>query len=195
VRDATNRDAGVTAEALQAAFGFTPADLVENRAGKLSPTQHSLMAVHSKRGKTFNLGMGVFFVVFVIIIVVVVLPRMNSSTGSSSSTSSAVPPGVIFGVLAIVALVVGLSLVRTRRGMERLTTGAVQSVEGPAKTKATARGNVDQMTVMPVYRLTVGKVTFPLSNGQQLSAFDEGATYRCYYIKGTLPVLISAEQV
>src|SRR5205085_8399405 len=110
----------------------------------------------------FALGMGVFFVVFVIIIVVVVLPRMNSSTGSSSGTSSAVPPGVVFGVLAVVALVVGLSLVRTRRGMARLTTGAVQSVEGSAHTRTRAVGNVDQMTSMPMYRLTVGSVTFQI---------------------------------
>jgi hypothetical protein len=198
VRVLSNRRTGVTGEALQSAFKFTPADLVENRAGKLSATQHSYVAVQSKRGKTFNLAMGGVFVVFVIIIVTVVLPKMNSNSTGSSGTSSAVPPGVVFGVLAVVALLVALSLIRTRRGMERLTTGAVQSVEGPAKTRASARGNVDQldqMAVMPVYRLTVGKVTFALSNAQQLGAFDEGVTYRCYYLKGTLPVLISAEQL
>lgn len=192
---ASKRGTRVTAEALQAAFGFTPADLVENRAGRLSSSQHSHMATQSKKGKAFNLGMGVVFVVFVIIIVTVVLPKMNSNSTSSSGTSSAVPPGIIFGVLAVVALVVGLTLVRTRRGMNRLTTGAVQSTEGPAKTRAGTTGNVDQFSVMAIYRLTVGKVTFPLKDMTQLSAFEEGVNFRVYYMKGTLPVIVSAERL
>jgi hypothetical protein len=51
------------------------------------------------------------------------------------------------------------------------------------------------MDLMPMFRLTVGKVTFPLSSQQQLDGFVDGANYRCYYVKGTLPVLISAEEL
>jgi hypothetical protein len=185
----------VSADALQSAFNFTPADLVENRAGKLSASQHSHIAVQSSRGKSYNLAMGGVFVVFVVIIVTVVLPKMSSNSSSTSGSSSTVPPGVIFGVLAAVALLVIVTLLRTRRGMNRLTTGAVQSVEGSARTRARALGNIDQMDVMPVYRLTIGKMTFALTNALQLNAFDEGVTYRCYYVKGTMPVLISAEQL
>ncbi|MEO6471646.1 MAG: hypothetical protein ABIR57_07140 [Aeromicrobium sp.] len=182
----------MTPESLQAALGFTSVDLEHNRAGRLSPAQQAHMTVQGKRGQTLNLVMGGVFVAFVIFIVVVVLPK---TSGSESSGSSAVPPGVILGVLAVVGLVVGLTLVRTRRAMGGLSTGGVRSTEGPARTKARAYGNVDQMDVMPVYRLKVGAVTFPLPNARQLGAFEDGIAYRCYYVKGTLPVLISAEQL
>jgi hypothetical protein len=78
--------------------------------------------------------------------------------------------------------------------MGPLATGAVRSTEGAATVTAKARGNVDQMTVMAVYRLKVGKVTFPLS-ATQLAGFDDGVAYRCFYVKGTLPVLTSAEEI
>jgi preprotein translocase subunit SecG len=186
----------VTAERLQSALGFTADDLVANQAGRLSATQQSYMNVQSKRGKSFNLVMVGVFVAFVAIIVAVVLPKMNSnSTDSSSGSSSAVPPWIIVAVIALVALIMLRTFLKTARGMGNIATGAVQSVEGPARTKAVARGNVDQMTVMPVYRLKVGKVTFPLKSAKQLGGFDDGVAYRCYYVKGTLPVLISAEEI
>jgi predicted nucleic acid-binding Zn ribbon protein len=189
----------VTAERLQSALGFTPADLEANRAGRLSDTQQEFMNVQSKRGRAFILGMGGFFVVFVIIIVTVVVPKMNSSsTDSTSGSSSAVPPWVIAAVLAVVALIVLRSVLKGRKRVGQLATGAVQSVEGPAKTKAVMRGNVtDDVMLVPmgVYRLKVGKVTFALSTAKQLSGFDDGVSYRCFYVKGTLPVLISAEEI
>ncbi|MCW2799012.1 MAG: hypothetical protein JWQ70_484 [Aeromicrobium sp.] len=188
----------MTAEKLQAALDFTPADLESNRAGRLSDTQQTFMDKESKKGKAFILGMGGVFVVFVIIIITVVLPKMNSnSTDSTTGSSSAVPPGIIFAVLAVVALIVLASVLRGRRGMGNIATSAVLSVEGPARISAKVRGNVtDNMMLVPmaVYRVKVGKVKFPL-NGKKYSGFVNGVNYRCFYVKGTLPILISAEEI
>jgi len=153
------------------------------------------MTTQSKRGKSLNLVMGGVFVVFAIVIVAVVMPKMSSSSTGSSGSSSSVPPGVIIGVLAVLALLVLMTLLRTRRGMNRIAAGAVQTTEGPAKTKARAYADDNQMSTMPIYRLTVGQVTFALSGSQQLDAFEDGATYRCYYLEGTLPILVSAERI
>ena len=188
----------MSAEKLQSALDFTPADLESNRAGRLSDTQQTFMNKESKKGRAFILGMGGLFVVFVVIIVTVVLPNMNSnSTDSTTGSSSAVPPGIIFAVLAVVALIVLVSVLRGRRGMGNMSTSAVLSVEGPARVRAKVRGNVtDDIVLAPmaVYRVKVGKVNFPL-NGKKYSGFVDGVNYRCFYVKGTLPVLISAEEI
>jgi hypothetical protein len=138
------------------------------------------------------------FVVFIVIIVAVVLPKMNSnSTGSSSGSSSAVPSWIIFAVLAVVALIMLRTFLKTSRGMGNIATSAVLSVEGPARVSAKVRGNVtDNVVLVPmaVYRVKVGKVNFPL-NGKKYSGFVDGVNYRCFYVKGTLPVLISAEEI
>lgn len=184
----------MTTEWLQSALSFTAADLEENRAGRLSSAQQGFMTDQSNKGKSYNLAMGGVFVVFVVIIVAVVLPKMNSNSSGSSGSSSAVPPGIVFGVLAVVAVVVALTLVRTRRGMDRLKSGTVYSVEGAARTRARSYADANQLSDVSTFRLTVGDVTFALSSAHQLAAFEEGASYRCYYVKGTLPVLISAER-
>ena len=188
----------MTAEKLQAALDFTPADLESNRAGRLSDTQQTFMDKESKKGRAYILGMGGVGVVFIILIITVVLPKMNSnSTDSTTGSSSAVPPGVIFGVLAVVALIVLVTVLRGRRGMGNMATSAVLSVEGPARVRAKVRGNVtDNIMLVPmaVYRVKVGKVNFPL-NAKKYNGFVDGVNYRCFYVKGTLPILISAEEI
>jgi predicted nucleic acid-binding Zn ribbon protein len=189
----------MTAERLQSALGFTAADLESNRAGRLSDSQQKFMDVQSKRGKRFNLGMVAVFIVFIVIIVAVVIPKVNSNSSSSSSSgsSSAVPPWIFVVVIAVVALIMLRAFIKTSRGMGNIRSSAVLSVEGPAHTKAVVRGNVtDDIMLVPmaVYRVKVGKVNFPL-DAKKHGGFDEGVNYRCYYVKGTLPVLISAEEI
>ena len=162
----------MTAEALQSALGFTAADLDANRAGRLSDAQQSHLNFQSRRGKSLNLVMLGVFVAFVVIIVVVVEPKINSNTSSGSGSSSSLPPRIIPAVLAVVALIMLRTFVKTSKGMGNVATGGVLSVEGPATTKAV-----------------------PLRDGKQLGGFVDDVAYRCYYVKGTLPVLISAEEI
>jgi len=178
------------ASTLQSVFEFTDDDLVANRAGRLSPAQQPRMAKKQGRAQTANIIFGVGFVVILVVIAIIVLP---SVLAPQPAGSSAVPPGLIALVLVAVLGIVVLSFVRTRRKM-RGVSGAVFMTEGAAKTRA-RMVDVADIGDAAMYRLTVGKVTFPLSSGEQMAAFTEGQRYRVYYVKGTLPVVVSAEAV
>jgi hypothetical protein len=175
---------------LQSVFQFTDDDLVANRAGRLSPAQQPRMAKQQSRAQTANIVFGIGFVVILVIVAIIVLPGVLAPQPAGSS---AVPPGIIALVLVAVLGVVVFSFLRTRRKM-RGVAGAVFTTEGEAKTRARAVDVGDAGTAA-MYRLTVGSVTFPLSSGEQLAAFTEGQRYRVYYVKGTLPVVVSAEPV
>ncbi|HEX7835608.1 MAG TPA: hypothetical protein VF479_09100 [Pseudolysinimonas sp.] len=178
------------ASTLQSVFEFTDDDLVANRAGHLSPAQQPRMAKQQGRAQTANIIFGIGFVVILVVIAIIVLP---GALAPQPAGSSAVPPGLIALVLVAVLGVVVLSFLRTRRKM-RGVAGAVFTTEGEAKTRARAVDVGDAGTAA-MYRLTVGPVTFPLSSSEQLAAFTEGQRYRVYYVKGTLPVVVSAEPV
>jgi hypothetical protein len=95
-------------------------------------------------------------------------------------------------VVVVVLGIMAFTFLRTRRKL-RGVSGAVFSTEGEAKGNVKATGNVDQMGMMMMYRIKVGSVTFAVSRADQVAAFQNGARYRAYYVKGTLPILISAE--
>jgi membrane protein implicated in regulation of membrane protease activity len=177
--------------ALQAAFQFTDDDLVANRAGRLSPTQQARMSVAKGRSQVANVIFGAIFLVIIVVIAVVVLPPLLAPRPANSS---AVPPGIIVLVLVVVVGIIALTIFRSRRKLNRLD-GAVHMTEGPAKTRRGTTGAVDDMVAMNVYRLTVGSVTFPLSTAAQLAPFTDGQRYKVYYVKGTLPIPVSAEAV
>ena len=177
--------------ALQAALDFTDDDLAANRAGRLSPAQQTRMGKTQGQGQIANIVFGIVFVVVLAVIAFIVLPPLFAP---QPANSSAVPPGIIVLVIVVVLGIIGLSFLRTRRKL-RGVTGAVLAVEGEAKGNVKATGNVDQADLMMMYRLKVGSVTFALHSADQVAAFRDGARYRAYYVKGTLPILISAEPV
>jgi hypothetical protein len=175
--------------ALQAALDFTDDDLVANRAGRLSPTQQVRMTKAQGQGQVGNIVAVILFVVIIAVIAFFVLPPLFAP---QPANSSAAPPGIIILVVAVVVGIIGLSFLRTRRKL-RGVSGAVFSTEGEAKGNVKATGNVDQGGLMMMYRIKVGSVTFAVSRPDQVAAFQDGARYRAYYVKGTLPILISAE--
>jgi hypothetical protein len=176
---------------LQSAFDFTDDDLVANRAGRLSPTQQARMSKMRGRAQVANLVFGAVFVVILIVIAVVVLPGVLAPQPAGSS---AVPPGIIALVLVGVLGIIVLSVLRSRRKLQGVA-GAVLTTEGEAKTRSGAVDVGDGAGTASIYRLTVGSVTFPLSSADQLAPFESGKRYRVYYVKGTLPVVVSAEPV
>jgi membrane protein implicated in regulation of membrane protease activity len=178
------------ASTLQSVFEFTDDDLVANRAGHLSPAQQPRLAKKQGLAQVANIIFGVGFLVILVVIAIIVLPGLLAPQPAGSS---AVSPGIIALVLVAVLGVVVFSFLRTRRKM-RGVAGAVFTTEGEAKTRA-RMVEVGEGGAGTMYRLTVGKVTFPLSSGEQLAAFTEGQRYRVYYVKGTLPVVVSAEAV
>lgn len=175
-------------DALQAALDFTPDDLVANRAGRLSPSQQARMTKAQGQGRVFTIIMAVVIVVIIVVIAATVLP---SVLAPQASGSSAISPGIIIAVIVVVAAIMALSLLRTRRGMTRLT-GPVLSVTGIVHTSA--RGFEDETVGGgAVFRVKVGNVSFPVMGPAQVDAFEYGKNYRAYYVKSTLPVIIAAE--
>ncbi|MEO6532972.1 MAG: hypothetical protein ABIO06_05285 [Pseudolysinimonas sp.] len=175
--------------ALQAALNFTDDDLVANRAGRLSPTQQTRMTKMQGQSQIGNIVFGIIFVVILAVIAFVVLPPLFAP---QPANSSAVSPGIIILVVVVVLGVIGLSFLRTRRKL-RGVTGTVLATEGEAKGNVKATGNVEDAGMMMMYRIKVGSVTFAVQRADQVAAFTDGARYRAYYVKGTLPILISAE--
>lgn len=176
-------------DALQAALDFTDDDLVANRAGKLSPTQQTRMTKMQGQGQVANIVAVILFVVIIVAIAIFVLPPLFAP---QPEHSSAIPPGIIILVVVVVIGIIGLSFLRTRRKL-RGVNGTVLMTEGEAKPNIRATGNVDAMDVMMMYRIKVGSVTFAVQRPDQVTAFHDGARYRAYYVKGTLPILVSAE--
>ena len=181
----------MTDDALRATWGFTEADLVANRSGKLSPTQQAKMTKVKGQSQVVNLVFGAIFVVFLVVIGVIVLPPLLAP---QPEHSSAVPPGIIVLVLVIVLGIIGFTVLRSRRKLTRVD-GAVLMTEGEAKVREGRALVADDMVSLGVYRLKVGSVTFPISTATQLRVFSDGQRYRVYYVKGTLPIVVAAESV
>jgi len=177
--------------ALQAALDFTDDDLVANRAGRLSSAQQARMTKTQGQGQIANIVFGIIFVVIIAVIAFIVLPPLFAP---QPEHSSAIPPGIIILVVIVVLGIIGLSFLRTRRKL-RGVTGAVLMAEGEAKGNIKATGNVEDAGMMMMYRVKVGSITFAVSRPDQVAAFHDGARYRAYYVKGTLPILVSAEAV
>jgi membrane protein implicated in regulation of membrane protease activity len=181
----------MTDDALRTTWGFTEADLVSNRAGKLSPTQQAKMTKTKGQSQIVNLVFGAIFLVMIVVIGVIVLPPLLAP---QPANSSAVPPGIIVLGLIFVVGVIAFTVLRSRRKLTRLD-GAVLMTEGEAKTREGRAGIADDTMNVNVYRLKVGSVTFPISTATQLRVFSDGQQYRVYYVKGTLPIIVAAESI
>jgi membrane-bound ClpP family serine protease len=172
---------------LQEALNFTDEDLVANRAGKLGPTQQGRMTTTKGRSQVTNLIFGAVFLVIIVVIGFSVLPQYLSS----SAAGQYVP--IVVGVLILVVLIIGFTILRSRRKLNRLD-GAVLVTQGAADTRAGV-APVSGGAMLPVYRLSIGSVTFALSSPEPMRAFVSGQQYKAYYVQGTLPILVSAEPV
>jgi hypothetical protein len=174
---------------LQTALGFTEAELAENRAGRMSAPQRARMSKGQSQGRVISLVMaGVFVIILILIALVVLPPSLKPQPAHSSET----PPWIIGLVIAFIAGVLLLSFARTRRGMRGLT-GALLSVEGEARPRVMTVTDANTGGAATMFRVHIGGVNFVLSNGSQVHAFEKGKRYRAYYVKGTLPVILSAE--
>ncbi|MCU1417046.1 MAG: hypothetical protein JWP32_1220 [Schumannella sp.] len=170
--------------ALEAALKFTDEDLVANRAGRLGPTQQGRMTTMKGRSQVVNLAFGAVFLVVIVAIAAYVLP--NYLTGAAASAA----PIIVVVVIVVIGLM-AFTFFRSRRKLGRMD-GAVLMTEGEASGRM-GMAPVADSAVLPVYRLSVGKVTFALSTPEPLQAFTNGKRYRAYYVQGTLPILVSAE--
>ena len=187
--DETVYGSAAGAALLQKALNFTDADLVENRAGRMSATQSARMSKGQAQTKVASFVMLGVFIVIVVVIAIIVLPP---SLAPQPANSSQVPPWIIELVIAFIAAVILISFARTRRKTRGLT-GALLSVEGDANPTARSFGDANTLGTDTLFRVHIGGVSFPVHGPEQVNAFEKGRRYRAYYVRGTLPVLLSAE--
>jgi len=171
---------------LHEALNFTNDDLVANRAGKLGPTQQARLTKSKGRSQVVNLISGAVFLVIIIVIAVYVLPMYLTGPAASAAP-------IIVIVLIVVAGIIAFTIFRSRRKLARLD-GAVLMTEGEASTR-TGMAPISGGAMMPMYRLSIGTVTFALATPEPMRAFTNGHLYRGYYVQGTLPILVSAEPI
>ena len=189
--DETVYGSAASTAALQKALNFTPAELAENRAGRMSAEQAARMAKGQKQTNVANIVMLGIFVVILVVIAIIVLPPLFAPQPPDSSS---VPPWIIGLVILFMAGVILLSFARTRRKARGLT-GALKSVEGPVNPTARSYGDANQLGVDTMFRVHIGSVNFPVTSAAQVDAFEKGKRYRAYYVTSTLPVLLSAERL
>lgn len=171
---------------LHEALDFTDDDLAANREGRLGPTQQGRLTKSKGRSQVVNLISAAVFLVIMIVIAVYVLPMYLTGPAASAAP-------IIFGVLILVVLIIGFTTWRSRRKLTRLD-GAVLMTEGEASARM-GGAQVSGGAMLPMYRLSIGKVPFALASPEPMRAFVNGHRYRGYYVQGTLPILVSAEKL
>ena len=182
-------------------LGFGPDELAANRAGRLSERQRATLQRARSGGRRYGLFVLALVVVFVVAVVVVLVPKIKQQANGSGDKVPVVP--IVVGVLALVVLVMGLSIWRSRRRLDRLASGRVLEVTGPARGRARRmHGNVDSDFGQGEglrYELRIGDTTFFVANQRVLDAFAADGVYRAYYAAGgghaVLNRLLSAERV
>ena len=102
------------------------------------------------------------------------------------------PPWIIGLIILVVAGIMALSFLRSLRGTRGLT-GALRHIDGEANPKSGSFRDANQEGFDTSHRVHIGGVNFPVASDLQVRAFDKGRTYRAYYVKSTLPVILSAE--
>jgi membrane protease YdiL (CAAX protease family) len=144
--------------------------------------------------------MALVVIAFVVVIAVVVLPKVTKNQPDGSPPTGA----IVIAVLALVVLVMALSILRTRRSLNRIGSGKVQVTTGAASTRARRmHGNVVDASAPGSgsdggmrYELTIGSVRFFVASQAVLDVFQDGQRYRGYYVgRGLISSLLSAEPV
>jgi hypothetical protein len=186
---------------LGAIVGFTADDLALNRAGRVSDRQRATLQRARTGGRRYGLLVLALLIVFVVAIVVVLVPKLNKEQHNSGEKVPIVP--IVLAVLAFVVVIFGLSLARSRRRLDRLASGRVLAVSGPARVRAhRIRGNTEgdlEYGGGIRYELTVDTTTFFVASQRVLDAFATGGIYRAYYAAGgghaVMNRLLSAERI
>jgi hypothetical protein len=179
---------------LAGVLGFTPDELMLNRAGRVSERQLALLRRARRVGARWLVLVGLVLAAFAVVIVVVVAPKLSTKTAGEGSMQTT---PIVVGVVAFVVLIMLLSILRTRRSLSRLASGAVLATSGQAQTKVRRLGgNEEDYGGGMRYELTIGSTTFFVGGRGVLAAFAEGAPYRAYYAAGhgrAMNRLLSAE--
>ncbi|MCI0711256.1 MAG: hypothetical protein L0154_13950 [Chloroflexi bacterium] len=155
-------------------LGFTEADLRANRQGKLSTRQQAFIQ-RSLDYRSWWPYTGLMMLFFAGLAGYILFFEDDSGYIRSSSLILITMSSLI--ILPLIIHIGAALWARWRLG--RLEHWRVKVIEGRVRLSESEH---DVMLVpLKSYRLKIGRLTFHL-NGTQLSAFEDGATYRIYYV-------------
>ncbi len=168
---------------LRETFLFSGRDLLDNRAGRLSPRQE---ARQQSLGSSLKVGLAFFLVVMLGSVALAAF--FSSSTGSFIGFDH--PDTQIS--LSILAVVFGVILVASifswRKQYAAAKSGLLQKAEGEV-----SLGKIKPNSAS--FEIKVGRAKIRLLTEEQLQAFQIGTAYRVFYIPGPIPKILSAEVI
>lgn len=171
------------ANPLMQAFGFSPADVISNRHGELTAAQRErLDAKHRDYFRKGNLTILLMWGGFTLLIV------------GSLVLQGAPPQDMEILPYALLGLTVffGAAWLIARFHARNLTRQRFTFAEGQARTKT--RKYYRYGREIHAYELRIGRHKFNLLSQDELSAFEDGVTYRVYYVPyAPLHIILSAE--
>lgn len=157
------------------AFRFDEADLEHNRQGELTEAQTALLAdVARRRGCARGAATAVILATLGLLWMVLLIAGGLSGEGSG-------PLVALLVVTAVVLLLGGGALLVGHRRSRDLRSGTVSTAEGPVATESVTMREQGSK-VGDQYRVELGGVRLLVGTEAQMEAFEEGATYRVFYI-------------
>jgi hypothetical protein len=187
---------------IAAAVGFSPEELALNRQARLSERQRVLLSSVRRGSLIGTLIVGVIAIAFFVVVLVVVIPKATHGEHGAALRDS---KRAVYGALAVVLVILLVFWTRAVIRFNRVASGRVKYVEGPARTKARRMpGNVTDGGAGPIYgggmryEVRIRKVTFFVRDPAVLDVFTAAGTYRAYYAAGggkILNLLLSVERI
>jgi hypothetical protein len=160
--------------ALREAFQFEGADLVANRAARLSSRQTALL----RAGRIgMRLSLAVFAGVMLGSVDLVAFFNWRLQTPGGWSSGLGVPA-------AIAAVVIAGGYLLSRRHLATARSQQVRVAQGPVEVLSDAADDC---------RVRIGATPLRLPSVAHLLAFQAETEYRVYYLPGSRPIVLSAE--
>jgi hypothetical protein len=195
---------------LQAGLNFLPDDLEANERGVLSERQqHALLAVLAKMPRDVGSGcrllflaLPLVFVALLIVLFIAVEGNMARALLSAIITFLKQPDPLVLAIIALPLLIMVLSTIRSSRikkkwrsEMRMLEAAPDKAVllveEGTAHRRWISAGRHGLLLYIVINRKWLRVNVF---KGDEYEAFQNGVTYRVYYLNlGRIPYLLSAK--
>lgn len=170
-------------QTLRQTFNFSSNDLLANRQGRLSPRQEARQRATSAGIK---LSVALFILVLLGTIGLVVAFSYRSGVPQSLVERDNL---ISYTVLAVViGLIIVVGYFSSRKHLAATASKTIQIAEGELQ-HGKMRPDAGH------FEIKLGSHKIRLLTPTQLDAFQVGTPYRIYYLKGPVPIILSAEVI
>lgn len=180
-------------------FAYTQADVEANRQGLLTPDQIYLVeAVYQARQRGARQTYLMFAIWIPVLIIIGIIIEYNQSGKSVTDFLPSTLP-IVVAVSGGLALIMLLSWIFTTINARDARNKRISVAEGEAKVieqEARVKGSHYMRYELILRQGAMRKQLFRFANHASIAHFEDGKTYRVYYIKYyPFPLMLSAEEV